>query len=136
MSDYFVCFFVAANPYLKRLSPAIISVASGETVEIGFRVAINSYGGSSANNRVLFVFNNTAGVINSALFVSQNAHNYYLRIPSVQESDSGVYIAMAGKIVHTIIPTIISHLSRSLYTSSKKNHYMNFWCPWYQLTGI
>ena len=67
-------------------------------MELGFRVAVNSNGRYSENHRILFVFNDTAGATNRAPpFMRESTHNYYLRISSVQESDSGVYIAMAGK---------------------------------------
>ena len=78
------------------MSPAVITVDGGDTVTLGFQVAVNSIGSVWNQSTISFVFNNSNGISSTRRFNVLDLtqpQKYYLNIPSVQEADSGVYFA-------------------------------------------
>ncbi len=78
------------------MSPAVVSVDAGDTVVLGFRIVVNSYGGVQSNREIGILFNSSTGVRTRRLFQSNSSqpYNYYRIITSATESDGGIYTAM------------------------------------------
>lgn len=83
------------------MSPRELSVTAGESVTLGFSVAVNSNGLTWGTDRVNFKFNSIRGEESSVNFtvIDQNfPHNFIYVIERVDRSHAGVYTVTASSM--------------------------------------
>lgn len=84
------------NPYIRRISPEVITVDVGEALTLTFHVALNS-DGNQWDTDMEFTFNSTTEDPITVRFTQTNRNqpqHFSLDIFSAEESHSGVYSVM------------------------------------------
>lgn len=92
----------AENPYIRRLTPSVLRVMNGESVELIFHVAVNSNGNQWSTSMTTFSFTNIDGQTFPVNFTARDINypqRYSLLIDMAEESDAGTYrVTVPGEI--------------------------------------
>ena len=95
------CFLCAENPFIRRQTPEVLTVVSGEEVLLSFQVAINSNGqqSSAGGTQALFTFTNNDDMVTTPVpFVAMDPafpQHFSLVFEEVAERNEGIYTARA-----------------------------------------
>ena len=94
---------LAENPYIRRLTPEILRVESGGSVEVIFHVAVNSNGNQWSTSVTNFSFTNIEGQTFPVSFTARDFNypqQYSLLLEMVEESHAGTYrVTVPSKII-------------------------------------
>ena len=90
------------NPFIRRLTPDVLGVEIGESVELVFHVAVNSNGNQWSTSMTMFSFTDTDGQTFPVQFTVRDfsyPQHYSLLIEEVEESHAGIYsVTVPGEI--------------------------------------
>lgn len=92
--------FYTDNPFVGRVSPAIVTIDEGDPARLEFQIAVDSNGNSWNNEGVLFYFTSKLtqeiSQVNFIADLSDFPQNYGRNISTVSRNDAGIYTAVTN----------------------------------------